>query len=50
LFTIGGDGTQKGGKELYEKCCEKGYMLSVVGFFLNAVYYSLFIRNSQDYG
>jgi 6-phosphofructokinase 1 len=31
LFTIGGDGTQRGGRELYLEAKERGYPLSVVG-------------------
>lgn len=31
LFTIGGDGTQRGGNELYHEAHRRGYPLSVVG-------------------
>ncbi|KAJ3337897.1 6-phosphofructokinase, alpha subunit [Gonapodya sp. JEL0774] len=31
LFTIGGDGTQKGAKAIYKACERKGYEISVVG-------------------
>ncbi|HLP76163.1 MAG TPA: ATP-dependent 6-phosphofructokinase, partial [Candidatus Paceibacterota bacterium] len=31
LFTIGGDGTQRGGKELYEEARRRKYQLAVVG-------------------
>jgi len=31
LFTVGGDGTLRGGNALYEKARERGYPLSVVG-------------------
>jgi len=31
LFTIGGDGTQRGGNELYHEARKRGYPLSVVG-------------------
>src|SRR5215475_13799657 len=31
LFTIGGDGTQRGGKELFEQARRRGHALSVVG-------------------
>jgi 6-phosphofructokinase 1 len=31
LFTIGGDGTQRGGKELFEQARRRGHSLSVVG-------------------
>lgn len=31
LFTVGGDGTQRGGNALFEEARERGYALSVVG-------------------
>jgi len=31
LFTVGGDGTQRGGNALFEKARERGYPLAVVG-------------------
>jgi 6-phosphofructokinase 1 len=31
LFTIGGDGTQRGGQELFQEARRRGYSLSVVG-------------------
>ena len=31
LFTIGGDGTQRGANELYQEACRRGHALSVVG-------------------
>jgi 6-phosphofructokinase 1 len=31
LFTIGGDGTQRGGNELFQESKKRGYQLSVVG-------------------
>jgi 6-phosphofructokinase 1 len=31
LFTVGGDGTQRGGKELFEQARHRGHSLSVVG-------------------
>src|SRR5215469_13464144 len=31
LFTVGGDGTQRGGKELFEQARRRGHALSVVG-------------------
>jgi 6-phosphofructokinase 1 len=31
LFTIGGDGTQRGGNELFQEAKKRGYALSVVG-------------------
>ncbi|HWB04664.1 MAG TPA: ATP-dependent 6-phosphofructokinase [Verrucomicrobiales bacterium] len=31
IFTVGGDGTQRGGNELFEKARSRGYALSVVG-------------------
>ncbi|HMB00788.1 MAG TPA: ATP-dependent 6-phosphofructokinase [Spirochaetota bacterium] len=31
LFTIGGDGTQRGAHAIYKAACEKGHKLSVVG-------------------
>jgi 6-phosphofructokinase 1 len=31
LFTVGGDGTQRGGNDLYEEARRRGYPLSVVG-------------------
>ena len=31
LFTVGGDGTQRGGNELYQVAKKRGYALSVVG-------------------
>jgi len=31
LFTVGGDGTQRGGNELYQEAKKRGYALSVVG-------------------
>jgi 6-phosphofructokinase 1 len=31
LFTVGGDGTQRGAKELYEEAKRRGYPLAVVG-------------------
>jgi 6-phosphofructokinase 1 len=31
LFTVGGDGTQRGGNELYQEARRRGYTLSVVG-------------------
>jgi 6-phosphofructokinase 1 len=31
LFTVGGDGTQRGGKELFEQARRRGHSLSVVG-------------------
>ena len=31
LFTVGGDGTQRGGKELFEQAGRRGHALSVVG-------------------
>src|SRR4051812_30969432 len=31
LFTIGGDGTQRGGRDLYQEARKRGYALSVVG-------------------
>lgn len=31
LFTVGGDGTQRGGNELYQEARRRGYALSVVG-------------------
>jgi 6-phosphofructokinase 1 len=31
LFTVGGDGTQRGGNELYQEAKKRGYPLSVVG-------------------
>ena len=31
LFTIGGDGTQRGGNEIYQEAKKRGYALSVVG-------------------
>ena len=31
LFTVGGDGTQRGGNELYQEARKRGYALSVVG-------------------
>lgn len=31
LFTLGGDGTQKGGNDLYQEARKRGYALSVVG-------------------
>ena len=31
LFTVGGDGTQRGGNDLYQEARKRGYALSVVG-------------------
>jgi 6-phosphofructokinase 1 len=31
LFTVGGDGTQRGGNDLYQEAKKRGYALSVVG-------------------
>ncbi len=31
LFTVGGDGTQRGANELYQEACRRGHALSVVG-------------------
>ncbi len=31
LFTIGGDGTQRGANDLYQEACKRGHALSVVG-------------------
>ena len=31
LFTVGGDGTQRGGNALYQEACKRGHALSVVG-------------------
>jgi 6-phosphofructokinase 1 len=31
LFTIGGDGTQRGGNDLYHLACQRGHTLAVVG-------------------
>ncbi|KXS09198.1 pyrophosphate-dependent phosphofructokinase [Gonapodya prolifera JEL478] len=31
LFTIGGDGTQKGAKSIFKECEQRGYEISVVG-------------------
>jgi len=31
LFTVGGDGTQRGGNDLYQEARKRGYPLSVVG-------------------
>jgi len=31
LFVVGGDGTQRGGYELYKEAIKRGYLLSVVG-------------------
>jgi 6-phosphofructokinase 1 len=31
LFTVGGDGTQRGGNDLYQEARKRGYTLSVVG-------------------
>jgi 6-phosphofructokinase 1 len=31
LFTLGGDGTQRGANELYQEACRRGHALSVVG-------------------
>lgn len=31
LFTVGGDGTQRGGNALFEEACKQGHAMSVVG-------------------
>src|SRR5262245_42518579 len=31
LFTVGGDGTQRGANDLYREACKRGHLLSVVG-------------------
>jgi 6-phosphofructokinase 1 len=33
LFTIGGDGTQRGGHDLFQEAKRRGHALAVVGIF-----------------